>query len=109
MPPEPGVVEQNVPASLVRRLTQGRPWLAWVLVLGLLNGLVYVFTVPPWQHYDEPNHFAYVWLVAQRGRIPQPGEFDPAMRRSVAESMIEHGFFTPLGFLPDLNAPDGEI
>ncbi len=109
MLPEPAADEENKPVGLARRLTSGKAWLAWVLVLGLLNGLLYVFTVPPWQHYDEPNHFEYVWLVAQRGRIPQPGEFDPAMRRSVAESMIEHGFFTPLGFLPDLNAPDGEI
>jgi hypothetical protein len=80
-----------------------------VLVLGLLNGLLYVFIVPPWQHYDEPNHFEYVWLVAQRGSLPQPGDYDPTMRRAVAESMIAHGFYTPLGFLPDLNAANGDI
>lgn len=105
---EPVAVTKD-PAGLARRLTQGSGWLGWVLVLGLLNGLLYVFTVPPWQHYDEPNHFEYVWLVAQHGSVPQPGEFDPIMRRSVADSMIEHGFYAPLGFLPDLNAPEGEI
>ena len=98
----------NRPAWLLR-LTKGPTWLTWVLILGLLNGLLYVFIVPPWQHYDEPNHFEYVWLVAQRGSIPQPGDYDPGMRRAVAESMIEHGFFEPLGFLPDLEAPDGDI
>lgn len=109
MLPEPAAVTRE-PVGLAHRLTHSPAWLAaWVLVLGLLNGLLYVFTVPPWQHYDEPNHFEYVWLVAQRGSIPQPGEFDPTMRRAVAESMIEHGFYAPLGFFPDLNAPDGEI
>lgn len=106
MTPEPGPGKDSI---LWPRLTQGGTWLAWVLALGLLVGLIYAFTVPPWQHYDEPNHFEYAWLVASRGSIPQPGDFDPQMRRAVAESMIDHGFFTPLGFLPDLNAPNGEI
>jgi hypothetical protein len=101
-------IVNNWPAWMLR-LTRGPAWMTWVLILGLLNGLLYVFIVPPWQHYDEPNHFEYVWLVAQRGSIPQPGDFDPGMRRAVAESMIEHGFFGPLGFLPDLEAPDGDI
>ena len=95
--------------GLLDRLTGSRTWLAWVLALGLLNGLFFVFTVPPWQHYDEPNHFEYVWLVAKNGSVPQAGDFDPSMRRAVAESMIAHDFFTPLGFLPDLDAPNGEL
>ena len=106
MTPEPTV---GAHPDRAYRLSQGRPWLAWVLVLGLLNGLIHVFIVPPWQHYDEPNHFEYAWLVAKRGAIPQAGDYDPGMRRAVAESMIEHGFFEPLGFLPDLNAPHGDI
>jgi hypothetical protein len=74
-----------------------------ILVLGLLHGLLYVFLVPPWQHYDEPTHFEYAWLIANRPGLPERGEFDQPMRRAVAASMIEHNFFRGMGFLPDLN------
>ncbi|HEY80691.1 MAG TPA: hypothetical protein G4O05_06380, partial [Caldilineae bacterium] len=50
-----------------------------ILLLALLNGLLYLFLVPPWQHYDEPGHFEYAWLIADRGRLPQAGDYDPAM------------------------------
>jgi len=71
-----------------------------------MNGLFYVFIIPPWQHYDEPNHFEYVWLIADRGRLPMPGDYDQEMRRTVAISMIEHNFFRGMGFTPDLNPGD---
>ena len=76
-----------------------------ILVFALLHGLLYIFIVPPWQHYDEPNHFEYVWLVAFRPGLPQPGEYDQAMRRDVAISMIEQGFFNDLEYKPDLDPP----
>lgn len=74
----------------------------WVLALALLNGLLYLALVPPWQHYDEPTHFEYAWLIASRGTLPQPGDYDPDMRREVAASMMEHGFFRGPGFTPNL-------
>lgn len=73
-----------------------------ILIPALLNGLLYLLLVPPWQHYDEPTHFEYAWLIANRGTLPQPGEYDPDMRREVAASMVEHGFFHGLGFTPNL-------
>ena len=76
-----------------------------ILVFALLHGLLYIFIIPPWQHYDEPNHFEYVWLVAFRPGLPQPGEYDQAMRHDVAISMIEHGFFNDLEYKPDLDPP----
>lgn len=79
------------------------------LVVACLHGLVYVFLVPPWQHADEPNHFEYVWLVARRGVIPQAGDYDQGMRREVAQSMLEHGFFRGLNFTPDLEAESQPI
>lgn len=79
----------------------------WVaLALALLNGLLFVFVVPPWQHYDEPGHFEYTWLIARRGGLPRPGDYDLEMRRGIAASMIEHGFFEGLDYLPDLNSSD---
>ena len=76
-----------------------------ILLLALINGLIYVFLLPPWQHYDEPNHFEYVWLLAHRHGLPQPGDFDTAMRQAVAQSMIEQGFFDGTNIpLPDLTS-----
>jgi hypothetical protein len=80
-----------------------------ILLVGLVHGLLYTFLIPPWQHYDEPNHFEYIWLIAQRGKLPQPDDFDPAMRRAVAEAMIAAGFFRNMGYLPDLNPADGKV
>lgn len=76
--------------------------LGLVLLLGLIHGLIYVFTVPPWQHYDEPGQFEHAWLIANRPGLPNSGDYDQAMRREVAASMIEHGFFKDLGFRPNL-------
>lgn len=79
------------------------------LSVGLIHGLIYVFLLPAWQHYDEPNHFEYVWMVANRGRLPVEGDYDRSMRLEVAQSMIDRGFFKDLGFLPDLNNPDQAV
>jgi hypothetical protein len=68
--------------------------LVFALLPGLLNGLVFVFLVPPWQHYDEPNHIVFIWLIGHHpGSLPQPGESDPAMSRAVVESMVAIGFY----------------
>lgn len=80
-----------------------------LLLLGLVHGLVYLFLVPPWQHYDEPNHFEYIWLIQERGILPQSGDYDQSMRRAVAESMIEYGFFKGLKFSPNLDVQDTPI
>ena len=87
---------------LRRWITGLRPthWLSAILFLGLVNGLIYVFLVPPWQHYDEPSHFEYVWLVANRPGLPKPGDSDPKMRLEVATSMLEHDFYRNLGLHP---------
>jgi hypothetical protein len=77
-----------------------------VLSIGLIHGLVYVFIIPPWQHYDEPNHFEFAWLVSDRNTLPADNDIDHQLRADVARSMIEHGFFRELGFLPDLSNPD---
>ena len=78
--------------------------LSIALVFALVHGLIYVFIVPPWQHYDEPNHFEYFWFIASRGVLPAPGDYDQDMRRAVAASMIENGFFKDLGPAPNVNS-----
>jgi hypothetical protein len=67
-----------------------------ILLLGLIQGLLFLWLVPPWQHYDEPTHFEYAWLIANRGRLPQPGDVDYTMRREVAASMVAHRFYEGL-------------
>jgi hypothetical protein len=64
-----------------------------VLLLGLGIGLAYLFAAPPWQHYDEPGHFEFAWLIANQDGLPQKGEYNQAMRRELAASMVEHNFF----------------
>ncbi len=80
--------------------------LGLILLLAALNGLLHVFLVPPWQHYDEPGHYEYVWLLLDRQRLPRPGEYDQAMRREVLSAMIEYDFFRGLGPPPNLLQQD---
>ncbi len=80
-----------------------------VLLVGLVNGLIFIALLPAWQHYDEPAHFEYAWLLAARSRLPEAADFDPAMRQAVARSMIEAGFFKRLTFAPDLDDPTGKV
>jgi hypothetical protein len=77
-----------------------------ILFVALLHGLAYVLLVPPWQHYDEPNHFEYAWLVANKPGWPQPGDYDWEMRHQVALSMIEAGFFAGMELKPLIDNPD---
>ncbi len=75
------------------------------MILALVHGLLYVFIVPPWQHYDEPNHFENVWLTATREGLPAKGDFNPHLTYEVLESMIKYGFYDNLGFQPELGTP----
>ncbi|MEM4655303.1 MAG: DUF2142 domain-containing protein, partial [Thermosphaera sp.] len=70
--------------------------------IAAINGLIYLFLVPPWQHYDEPGHFEYVWLFSRLGHIPKPDEVDYVFRREVTASMVEHNFFHGMGWTPNL-------
>ncbi len=71
-----------------------------VLAISLVAGLCYVFIVPPWMHYDEPNHFEYAYLLAKLNRQPVEGEYDPQMRLAVVESELETGFYRVLSLTP---------
>lgn len=77
----------------------------WVILfIAALNGLVYVFLVPPWQHYDEPGNFEYVWLMANLNHKPEIGVYNQEMRREMAASMVEHNFFRGMNGIPNLIA-----
>ena len=64
-----------------------------VIIIGLVQGLIYVFLIPPWQHYDEPGHFEYAWMIANHDSFPQKGEYDNSIRLEILESMKKNDFF----------------
>jgi hypothetical protein len=80
--------------------------LGLILLLAVLHGLLYVFLLPLWQHYDEPNHFERVWLQAELGRQPQEEDQDSQFNRTVMESMIRTNFFRGVDYIPPLDETD---
>lgn len=80
--------------------------LALLLIVGLLQGLFYVFLIPPWWHYDEPGHFEFAWQIAHFDHWPQKGEVDEPMRRRLAASLIQYHWYDLVGFQPDLKSSE---
>ena len=95
--PRPRLPDAAPATPLVERAAArpdaGRVRLALVLLIALCQGAIYLCLLPPWQHYDEPTHFEYAWLIANRPGLPQPGDEDRAMRRELATTMLEHRFY----------------
>lgn len=79
-----------------------------IVTIALVQGLLFIFLLPPWQHYDEPTHFEYAAFIADRGRLPQQGDIDRPMRREIAASMLAHDFYDGLS-QPNLWTDTGEI
>lgn len=59
------------------------PWALWALFV--FRGLVYLGVTPVWEGFDEHQHFAYVQMVAEQGRLPVPGR--EAVSGEVAASL----------------------
>jgi hypothetical protein len=81
-------------------------WSIIIVGIALLQGLLFIFLSPPWQHYDEPGHFEYAWLVANLDHWPNKGDYNTEMRREVAASMIENDFYNGSPNLPNLLATE---
>ncbi len=67
--------------------------LVFLIVIWVLQGCLYVFAVPPWQHPDEPTHFEHARLTADLKRLPAPNEVSLPLRRQIAQSMLQHAFW----------------
>lgn len=65
----------------------------WLVCGAALQGSIYLFTIPPWQHYDEPGHFEYAWLMAHSDQFFAPAPVSEAPRREMIDSMLAHDFF----------------
>lgn len=74
-----------------------------ILFVGMIQGLLYVFLIPPWWHFDEPGHFEFAWQIAHFDHWPQKGEVDEAMRLKLAPSLLRHGWYDLVGVQPVLD------
>lgn len=102
----PAVTDPSQTSRL--RLRHHHIVLVAILLVAFGQGLLYLFLLPPWQHYDEPTHFEYAWLIANRPDLPQPRDTDQVIRREIAASMLEHNFYHNLP-RPFLLTDDQEI
>jgi hypothetical protein len=98
------------PSSFVFRLVATTDWrmLCWLGSLALINGLLFLVLMPPWQHYDEPSHFEYAMLIARYNGVPQASLVDMELNRAITDSMYRHHFWRN-GFQPFLAGPTPTI
>jgi Dolichyl-phosphate-mannose-protein mannosyltransferase len=89
-------------AHLSKSLWTSKRTLIIILAVGLLQGLIYTFFVPPWWNYDEPGHFEFAWQIAHFDHWPQKGEVDEGMRRLMAASMLQYHWYDIMSYKPDL-------
>jgi hypothetical protein len=80
-----------------------------IVVVAALFGVMYIFLMPPWQHYDEPKHFEYVWLTAHLNYIPTGDSYSPKLSRQVSKSMIRNGFYDHFGVAPLIGPPSEKV
>ena len=66
-----------------------RGWLALLLSLTLIRGLIYLSVTPPWQSPDETGHFEYAWLIAHLGLLPTEDTLSPPFERELLNSLYE--------------------
>lgn len=77
-----------------------------ILLVGLIQGLVYVFSIPPWWHFDEPGHFEFAWQIAHFDHWPKFNEIDENMRRQMAASMNQYGWYETTNYRLNLSRSD---
>lgn len=77
-------------------------WLALLLSLTLVRGLIYAAIIPPWQAPDENGHFEYAWLIAHLGRLPSPEDASMTFEQELLASLYEWRYGEFIGrALPD--------
>jgi hypothetical protein len=92
--------------DLVNKINNNKT-LVVLLIIACLKGLFFVLFVPPWQHYDEPTHFEYARIIAEREFIPSSTYIDRDINIEVADSMFRYKFWDNEVYLDILgfNAP----
>ena len=71
--------------------------LAALVLFAVMHGLLWAVLIPPWQAPDEPKHFEYVRLIAERGEVVAFATEDEAadleLQRWILASMDRHHFW----------------
>jgi 4-amino-4-deoxy-L-arabinose transferase-like glycosyltransferase len=68
-----------------RRALAGVPPAAWVCaLLAFTNAACWSLITPPFQALDEPDHFAYVQLLAESGRLPSSAKSEYSQEEQLA-------------------------
>ena len=94
-------------AALRAIRSRARPYTtALIMLIATLQSVIYLAIIPPWHHYDEPTHFEFAWLIANRPGLPKPGDEDVLMRREVAASLREHRLYDNLPLGPSMLVSD---
>ncbi len=77
---------------MAKRLSNGKQTLPWGVALGLtlLQAIIWWFVTPPWTAPDEPGHYLYARLIAERGVIPDA--VAPEQWHEVLVSMEQTGW-----------------
>jgi hypothetical protein len=95
-------------SSFVVGLSSATDWrtLGWLAGFALLQGLLLLVLMPPWQHYDEPTHFEYAALIARYHGVPGPQMQDIELKRTIADSAYRYRLWGA-GHQPDLFSAAG--
>ncbi len=76
-----------------RRTDQAGRWLAFLLSLALVRGLLYAAIIPPWMAPDEPRHFEHVRLIYENGRLVSGSDLSLPIQRAIIASMDRFDFW----------------
>ncbi len=63
-----------------------------VLILTWLQADVWQARTPPWAAPDEPGHYLYVRLYAEKSRPPRPADISPGHWRALLDSLERTGW-----------------
>ena len=72
---------------------RSKRWWLLLIALSLVRGLLYSAVLPPWQGPDEAQHYEYVRLLHEKGRLVQWGDSIPAVEQEVIASMERFDFW----------------
>jgi hypothetical protein len=76
----------------MRRAFAHVPTAAWVCaVLAFANAVCWSLITPPFQSSDEPDHFAYVQLLAENDRLPSQSLNGYSQEQTVALTDLRNG------------------
>jgi hypothetical protein len=56
-------------------------------IITLALGLIYLAVIPPWAGPDEPRHYEYVRLLAEKGRLVSWADVDQSVMDEIIRSM----------------------